>query len=141
MKKSLLLTPFLWTLATASFAQETLGDLIQAGAKKLAVEEVKSVVIGARATGPGRRNTTSDVILHPDGKATGYVMAGGRSFAIVNGTYKIENDGKVCLHYEFMEGIPPYDGCVAYFQKDTQYYLAYSDTDPKAEVVKRSFQR
>ena len=121
-------------------AQEKLGELIDSGAKKLSAEEMRTLVVGANLTGPGAKNTTSDVDLLPDGTAKGFVYAGGRGYRF-QGTYKIMDDGKICLHYEFVNTFPPYEACVAYYQAGQQYYLAYSDTDREAQVVKRVVKR
>lgn len=141
MKKVIFIVPALWSAASIAFAQEVLADLTQAGARRLSTEEIRALIVGGSSSGPGRNNTFSDITLHPDGKATGYILAGGKNYAIVGGTYRITDDAKACFHYEFNGGISPYDGCVAYYEKDSQYYLAYSDTDPKAPVMKRSFKR
>lgn len=141
MNRAIVLLPWLWVVARVAFSQETLGDLRMAGAKKLRPEELRSVLVGATATGPGRNNTRTEVTFHPDGKATGYVLAGGRNYAITEGTYRIADDGNLCVHYEYYGGIPPYDACIPIFVNAGQYFLSYSDTDPQAQVVPRIFKK
>lgn len=141
MKKIAWLGVVLGMVATNTFAQELLEDLTRVNARKLNSEEIRSLVVGATSTGPGLKNSFSHTKLHPDGTVSGYILAGGRNFAITNGTYKVTDDAKVCLHYEFNGGIPSYDGCITYYEKDAQYFIAFSDTDPNAQVRKREFKR
>jgi hypothetical protein len=127
--------------APVAFAQELLEDLTRINAKKLNTEEIRALIVGTTSSGPGLKNTYSNIMLHPDGKASGYILVGGRNFMIADGTYKVTDDGKACFHYEFNGGIPPYDGCMSYYEKDTKYYLVFSDTDPKSQILKREFKR
>ena len=127
-------------LPAISFAQNTLAELKQIGARRLTSEELNSVLVGATAAGKGTRNTYSEVEFHPNGHTTGAIFAGGKSYALT-GTYSIDADGHLCVHYDFIAGIAPFEGCVVYYTKDMQYFLSYSDTDPKAEVYKRVFKK
>lgn len=121
-----------------AFAQETLAELTHMGAKKLDAEELKRVLIGARATGPGRNNTQTDITFQPDGKVNGYISSGGRSFS-VSGTYKITDEGDMCAHFDFSGTTNTYDGCSSFYLANNQYYLSHAETTPKPQVVKRTF--
>lgn len=125
----------------AVHAQENLGEIFDTGsAKKLSGMEVRNVLVGSRATGPGLKNTSTDINFRPDGKVDGYIIGGGRSVAIT-GNYQIADDGKVCLRYDFAANFPPYDACVWLYQVGNQYYVAHSDHDQNAPVLKRTYRK
>lgn len=123
-----------------AWAQENLGDLLDAGAKRLGAAEMQSMLVGANVTGPGMKNTSTDINFLPDGTVKGYIYGGGRGMPIT-GTYRITDDGKLCVHYEFKAVFPPYDACVNYFSLNSTLYLTYSDTDRNSEIMKRTVKR
>lgn len=127
-------------LPAISFAQETLADLQKLGARRLTSEELNSVLVGTTASGKGKRKTYSEVEFHPNGRTTGAIFHEGKSYALT-GTYSIDSHGRLCVHYDFVAAVAPYEGCMVYYTKDMQYFLSYSDTDPKAEVYKRVFKK
>jgi hypothetical protein len=125
----------------AVYAQENLGQVLDTGsARKLNGEAVRSVLVGSRATGPGLKNTSTDINFHQDGTVDGYISGGGRSVAIT-GNYQVADNGNICLRYEFAANFPPYNACVWLYQVPDQYYVAHSDTDRNAAVLKRTYTR
>lgn len=128
----------LYGSGSAAFAQETLADLTQMGAKKLSADELKSVLVGSRATGPGRNHSQTDITFQPDGKVSGYISSGGRNFG-VTGTYKITEEGDMCAHFDLSGTTSTYDGCAGIYLTNNQYYLSHAEENPKPQVVKRTF--
>lgn len=128
------------SVSCQGWAQENLGSILDAGAQKLSAAEIRSTIVGANVTGPGLKNTTTDINFLPDGTVNGYIYGGGRGMPIT-GTYKIMDDGKLCLHYEFKAVFPPYDACVNYFSLSSDFYLTHSDTDRNSEILKRTIKR
>ena len=82
-KSALALAGLLGT--TFATAQSTLGELLDAGAKKLSAQEFKSEVVGSTLTGPSRTGGQVNLEYKPDGLVSGNVQSPQGAISAVSG--------------------------------------------------------
>jgi hypothetical protein len=134
----------LW--APFGVAQNNLGELLDAGAKKLSAEEFKQELIGRTMAGatPGG---SLEVIYIDNGVIRGAGFAsmlggatgGGQTYTI-EGSWKIDDGEKVCTSMQIGRVfLPP--RCQFWFKYDQQYYISDSDSDRNVRVIRRTVKR
>jgi hypothetical protein len=133
-----------------ALAQSTLGELLDVGAKPLSPAEFKEEVVQRVIIGSTPRGGTIEVIY----TAGGYIQGtGSPSQAVVKlvvpapltGQWTLEDDGRVCTSMQIMAmQSPPVPGtnlpprCQFWFKYNQQYFLADSDSDRSARVIRRT---
>jgi len=136
-------------VAPFAVAQGKLGELLDAGARKLSPEEFKQelvqhTIVGVTATG-GKieimyvyNGTIQGVGDHPG--ATGNI---GNPFSPINGEWKIDESGKICtsMRIGVLGGVDLPFRCQSWFKYKDQYFLADSDTDRQARVLRRTIKQ
>jgi hypothetical protein len=100
--------------SASSFAQSTLGDLLDAGGKRLSKEEV-------RADG-----TYAGNILTAQGSPTGLI-----------GAWVIDDTGKLCAEYTIVRYGRRDKGCAFYFSVSGRFYISESDSDRNSPILER----
>lgn len=126
------LLAFASSIATA----ETLGDVLDKGAKKVSPKDAVEVFVTGVLHGKTSSGGAVEVIYKTDGTFTGSVA--GNPFS--DATWRINGD-RVCADY----WLPAYnlskkDVCVYWFRVgNTFYYTNESDSDRGQEVTMRTF--
>jgi hypothetical protein len=127
-----------------TLAQTNLGELLDAGAKKLSAEEFKEeivqrVLVGAAPSGSGK--------LELMYTTNGVVQGGGTYTPVFNspqpirGEWTTDANGRVCTSMQIGSAAPLVvlpSRCQFWFKYDGQYFYADSDSERSARVVRRT---
>jgi hypothetical protein len=130
--------------STAALAQNTLGELLDAGGKKLSKDEVKSALSGAHVSGLSTIGGTVDYDFKADGSYSGSGQGSrGLLWGLV-GTWTVEDSGQLCTEYR-LAGRSGAGGketyCHFYFIVSDQHYLSESESDRNARILKRTVKK
>ena len=144
-KLQLVLSVLLW--ATSAMAQSNLGELLDAGAKKLSVEEFKEEVVQRVIVGPTLSGGILEVIYASNGVIQGLgsygAAANGSMNASISGEWTIDDNGRICTSMRIGNaggasgGLLP-TRCQFWFKYAEQYFLSDSDSDRRARVLSRT---
>jgi hypothetical protein len=129
----------LWS--TSAVAQSTLGELLDAGGKKLSKEEVRTVLSGARVTGPSTTGAATEYTYKADGSFSGNLKTSADWATGVVGTWSVDESGKLCARWTLTKNSKGFDGCFFYFANRDQYYLSESDSNRASPVYKRTINK
>jgi hypothetical protein len=129
--------------STAAWAQSTLGELLDAGGKKLSGAEVTTAVAGANMSGVNKTGNTFQADFKPDGSYGGSVQSarGRQKTGGLTGTWKVDGEGRFCTEFTSSRGPTGHaEGgtCVYLFKAGDTYFVSDSDTDRSAQVLKRT---
>ena len=124
-------------------AQNTLGELLDAGAKKISPEEfrqdvVQRVLVGANPSG-GRMElmyATSGVIQGRIDTPTPFAT-GVPFYSSIDGVWNIDDSGRTCTSMVFGKTFLPFR-CQYWFKYKDDYFIADSDSDRSAKVLRRT---
>ena len=137
----LLLVPF-------AVAQNNLGELLDAGAKRLSAEEFRQEVtqhtlVGAIPSGgqmevmyassgviQGRTSTSTS-------PSTGNPLLAGPLFSPIAGVWNIDDSGRTCTSMVIGRTVLPFR-CQFWFKYKEDYFIADSDSDRNARVFRRT---
>jgi hypothetical protein len=123
--------------ATAALAQNSLGDLLDGGAKKLSKDAVKSALGGAHVSGKSVTGADTEYDYKVDGYFSGNLQAadGFRTGAV--GTWTVDESGKLCSEWTLTTNSKRFSGCGFLYAKGDQLYYVESDSDKGAKIYKR----
>jgi hypothetical protein len=143
MKVRTLLTSIALMLAStdSAFAQATLGELLDAGGKKLTKDEVTSTVSGKTVTGMNTLGGEMRVDYNADGAMMGSgknPQGRGREYPI-SGKWWVDETGKWCTDFRTPAG--PNSTCSYLFKNGDEYFLSGSPSDRSVRVVKRTISK
>jgi len=142
----LLLGLTLLLFAPFAVAQNTLGELLDAGAKKLSPEEFRQDVVQRTLVGPTSSGSLVELMYAPSGviqgraeaNAAGTSMGAGTNILFsLDGAWNIDDRGRVCTSMVVQRVILPFR-CQNWFKLKNDYFIADSDSDPKAKVLRRT---
>jgi hypothetical protein len=133
----LLLVPF-------ALAQNNLGELLDAGAKRLSAEEfrqevVQRTIVGATTTG-GRMEAmyaSSGVIKGQSSIYTGSSTTDQRTLGQIDGVWNIDDSGRTCTSMVVGRTFLPLR-CQFWFKYKEDYFIADSDSDRNVRVFRRT---
>lgn len=129
--------------APFAMAQNSVGELLDAGAKTLSVDRFRQDVVGRLLIGPMATGGTLEIVYIGDGRIDGtgqHPTYRGIPPARVSGTWTVDDGGRICTGMR-VAGSPLPNRCQVWFRYDEDYYLADSDTDRSAKVVKRAIKQ
>ena len=125
--------------SSAALAQETLGELLDAGGKMLSKAEVMATVTGTNFSGP----TKGGGQFLADYKAGGLLSGVSRNpqgaTGPLSGTWAVDDSGKLCA--SFSVGGRRSADCGFVYKGRVDYYVCESDSDKSAPVLKRTIKR
>jgi len=125
--------------STAALAQDTLGDLLNSGGRKLSKEEVKATLGGSNFSGPTSGGGQFAADYKADGSLSGITGNPKGSSGPLIGTWTVDDSGKLCASYS-VGGRRAAD-CAYVFKGGIDYYVCSSDSDKSAAVFKRTLRR
>ena len=125
-------------------AQNTLGDLLDAGAAKLSPAEFEQEVVGKPIAGATPAGTRLELMYIRDGRivgtgfstVTGGVVGGAATYTI-NGEWNADRSQRICTRLRV--DLP--SQCQFWFRKGELFFLADSDWDREAKVTRRAMNR
>jgi hypothetical protein len=132
----LLLVPF-------AVAQNNLGELLDAGARKLSAEEFRQEVTQHTLVGNIPAGGRMEVMYASSGVISGIsngdVGAPNRTAAIgqIDGVWNIDDSGRTCTSMVVGRTFLPFR-CQFWFKYKQDYFIADSDSDRKARVIRRT---
>jgi hypothetical protein len=127
-----------------AMAQNTLGDLLDAGAAKLSPAEFQQEVVGRPIAGATPAGTRLELMYIRDGRivgtgfstVTGGLVGGGATYTI-NGAWTVDGTQRICTRIRV--DLP--SQCQFWFRKGELFFLADSDWDRESKVTRRSMSR
>jgi hypothetical protein len=137
-KLPLWLALLLW--APLAVAQSNVGALLDAGAKKLTTEEFRQELVQRVIVGPTPSGGGNLELMYAN---NGVIQGVGTQPPFMNtpqqirGEWKIDDSGKICTSMSILTVILPYR-CQFWFKYDAEYFLADSDSDRSARVLRRT---
>jgi hypothetical protein len=137
----------LW--APLAMAQNNLGELLDAGAKKLSTEEFKQELVQHMLAGPTATGGSLEVMYTSNGmvQGRGSYASNVVALASINGEWTIDDKGKICTSMRIGGSTPGVGGgagvilparCQFWFKYAEQYFLSDSDSDRSARVFRRT---
>ena len=138
MKRKLLAAALTMSMGAPAWAQSTLGDLLDAKARKLSGDEFKAAVVGKTIAGPTTGGSSIDGTYAASGGYSGAVSRPGWSSG-VTGSWTAEPGGKVCADLTVLANNRQLRSCVHFWKLGEAYYMSNSesDSDRGVEVFKR----
>lgn len=137
-KLSLGIALLLW--APLALSQSTLGELLDAGAKKMSIEEFKDEVVQRTLVGLSASGGNLELMYVSNGTIQGlgagplYTM---NTLSTIRGEWKTDDDGKICTSMR-IGGTPLPDRCQFWFKYAEAYFPSDSDSDRRARVLRRA---
>ena len=131
-------------LVPSAVAQNNLGELLDAGAKRLSAEEfrqevVQRTIVGATTTG-GRMEmmyASSGMIKGDNNLYTGSPQSDIQNFGPIDGVWNIDDSGRTCTSMVIGRTFLPLR-CQFWFKYKEDYFIADSDSDRHARVFRRT---
>ena len=129
-------------------AQKTLGELLDAGAKRLTVEEFRAEVVQRLVVGPSPSGGDLEILYAAGGVVQGRGAPGIIALvqpATITGSWKEGDNGRICTSLVLGVGggggvstvvLPP--RCQFWFRHEHQYYLSDTDWDRSGRVLART---
>lgn len=124
-------------ISTASLAQNSLGDLLNGGAKKLSKDAVKSALGGAHVSGKSVSDADTEYDYKPDGYFSGNLKASDGWYTGVVGSWTVGENGKLCGEWTLSGNSKRFSGCGFLYTMGDQLYYVESDSDKSAKIYKR----
>jgi hypothetical protein len=144
---TLLLESVVLLWAPFAIAQTNLGELLDAGAKKLSVDEFKEEIVQRVLVGPAPSGGGKLELMYA---TNGEIQGLGTYPPVLNspqpfrGGWTTDASGRVCSAIQFAIGNPPVSlptRCQFWFKYDGQYFFADSDSERSARVVPRTLKQ
>ena len=122
---------------TAALAQNSLGDLLDGGAKKLPKEAVQSALASANVSGKSVTGADTEYQYKADGSFSGNLQNSEGWRTGVVGTWSVDDGGKLCGEWTLTKNSKKFKGCGFLYAKPDQYYYSESESDRSAPIYKR----
>jgi hypothetical protein len=135
----------LW--ASLASAQNNLGELLDAGAKKLSVAEFKEEVVQRVVVGRTAPGGQIEVMYARTGVISGkgsYQDQASLRLADISGEWTLDDNGRVCANMligAYGGGVFLPARCQFWFKYNGQYFLSDSDSDRYARVLRRTLKQ
>lgn len=123
-------------ITTSALAQNSLGDLLDGGAKKLSKEAVRSAISGAQISGTSTTGAATDYHYKPDGSFSGNLRNSDGWTTGTVGTWSVDDSGRLCAEWTLTKNSKRFKGCGFLYAKSDQYYYVESDSDRGAPIYK-----
>jgi hypothetical protein len=128
---------FPWVAVPAA-AQQSLGEVLDAGGKRMSAKEFETEIVQRILVGPAPTGGELELMY----ASRGLISGRGKSPAItlpaaLRGEWKLDDTGRVCSTY-YAGGIPFPDRCQYWFKLADKYYVSDSDVDRSAKVLSRT---
>jgi hypothetical protein len=138
----LLLGSALLSCASLAVAQSNLGELLDAGARRLTVDEFKAEVVQRPIAGQMPSGANVEIVYAKTG-----VIAGGAvipSFGLMQivGEWTTDDNGRICTSMAFTRATnEALRRCEFWFKYKEQYFLSVSDSDRQARLLRRTIKQ
>jgi len=129
----------LW--ASLVIAQNNLGELLDAGARMLSVDEFKEGLVQRVIVGPTPSGGNLEIMYATNGEIQGRGIGLSSPTPVpVSGEWKIGDSGKICSSMRLggTNSVVLPSRCQSWFKLGDQYFLSDSDSDRYARVLRRT---
>ena len=134
--------------APFAVAQTNLGELLDAGAKKMSPQEFEEQLVQRMVVGPTATGGSLEVMY----AASGVVVGVGRAprftmAARISGEWKFDDSSRVCSSMRMGSSDLTFTGvvlpprCQFWFKLNDKYFLSDSDSDRSAKVLSRTLKQ
>jgi hypothetical protein len=124
--------------------QASLGELLDAGGKKLSKAEVTATLGGANLSGVSKTGGLFQADFRADGSYTASVQSAGGKSGGTFGTWTVDDTGKVCVEFTSSlgaAGSSKGSNCAFFYKSGDSYYVSESDADRSAPLLKRTIKK
>jgi hypothetical protein len=134
--------------APFAIAQTNLGELLDAGAKKMSPEEFKQQLVQRMVVGPTANGGNLEVMYTASGVVSGvgsaprFIMS-----ARISGEWTFDDSSRVCSSMRMAASDITFTGvalpprCQYWFKLGDKYFLSDSDSDRSAKVLSRTLKQ
>lgn len=151
VKPPLMVALLLWCISCG--AQQTLGELLDAGAQRLSVQQFRDEVVQRVIAGPLPAGGAMELVYRADGQVSGigsfridsHAKQSGRNLVTVEGEWKADDEGRICTAVMIVgiarrgSDLPP--RCQFWFRLGDDFFFSDSDSDRYAKVLRRKVMR
>jgi hypothetical protein len=124
-------TAFVGLSSTTALAQNTVGEVLDAGGKKLTKDEFVAAIVDSNISGPTQGGGQVQVNYKADGTFAGNVQSAQGKNGGRYGTWTIDVSGKLCTDATTsVYGTRQNQGCAFLFKLGDRYFVAV-DTDTR----------
>jgi hypothetical protein len=144
MKLALLIGISIALVSSYAAAQGSLGELLDAGGKKLSKTEIMAVLGGANLSGLSKTGGLFQADFKPDGTYAGTVQSAQGKSGGMFGTWIVDESGKVCTEFTTSlgaAGSSKRSNCAYFYKSGDAYYVVESDTDRSALALSRTVKK
>jgi hypothetical protein len=121
--------------SNTALAQNTVGQVLDAGGKKLSKEELVDAIVDGNVSGPTVGGGQIQVNYKADGTFVGSLPSGG-----ISGSWTVDDSGKLCLAISGY-GRPQFQDCGFYFRQADQYYWVTGTDDRGSLLLPRTIKK
>lgn len=123
-------------LATAAQAQSTVGELLEKGGRRITKDETQALFPFRMKWQWPNRQGEEELLLSQDGKITGsgYHFF-SKTTSPAEGTWKLEEDGKLCAAKKFTEWATSTNMCWYGFELGKDFF-ASAKSEPDSKLLK-----
>lgn len=134
------LVAFITTIAVSASAQNTVGELLDGGAKKMTKEEATAYLAGFKLAGPTRSGEVlMNLDLKADGSFSGNVNQPVRAISSgTSGKWAVDGAGKTCAEGRLFAWNMNFKECFFTYQLGDVVYRTLSDSDDRPTAVRRA---
>ena len=123
--------------STVALAQNSLGDLLDGGAKKLPKDAVKSTLSGAHVSGKAVSGADTEYVYKPDGYFSGNLKTSDGWSSGTVGSWTVDESGQLCSEWTLTVNSKKFKGCGFLYAMGDELYYVESDSDKTAKIYKR----
>jgi hypothetical protein len=139
----LLLGSALFLCASLALAQSNLGELLDAGARRLTVDEFEAEVVQRPIVGQMPSGAHLEIVYGKTGAIAGEAFVpnfgGPKTLA---GEWTTDDNGRVCTSIALTRlTTETLRRCEFWFKYKEQYFLSVSDSDRQARLVRRTIKQ
>jgi hypothetical protein len=138
----LLLGLALFLCASLAVAQSNLGELLDAGARKLTVDEFKAELVQRSIVGQTPSGASLEILYTKTGAIAGQALVPNVGPMTLVGEWTTDDDGRICTSMVFTRAtMELLRRCEFWFKYKEQYFLSVSDSDRQARLLRRTIKQ
>lgn len=129
--------------AMTTYAQSTVGELLDGGAKKMTKEEATAYLAGFKLVGPTRSGEVlMNLDLKADGSFSGNVVQPVRAISSgTSGKWVVDGAGKTCAEGRLFAWNMNFKECFFAYQLGDVVYRTLSDSDDRYTTVRKALEQ
>jgi hypothetical protein len=135
----LLLGSALLLCARLAVAQSNLGELLDAGGRRLTVDEFKAELVQRLIVGQTAGGDNLEILYGRTGEIAGGALLPNYGLMTIFGEWTTDDNGRICTSMQFARASrETLRRCEFWFKYKEQDFLSVSDSDRRARLVRRT---